>query len=427
MPERLRPSITVQYYLCGTYLTTVWLLSNLTVPFSAFNGIPVYAGLTLLMLLVLRTEVITYAALIFVVMLIYELFKSVQPGFVFTQKAFLGICAFSLIMAVNYFAVRALMSLPTKLIIRWLKWVLFAILTSILIADILGNLGYIESRYENYFLPIRIYSGVFSEPSHVALALAPFIFMLVYDIRSFGRQFGRDSIICIIVIFVLCHSATLFSITAFAGLVTLLSKVPRGNVLGVIVTAGLCVAVAVSMVLLPEVADRLNSLASGNSLDPSLRENVSALVFLKGQQMAEYGLLHFPLGVAFLNMEVLAPHSQVTYLDDTLMQLNSQDGSSLLFKGVSEFGVSFVLFAVFNVLTLARKAFRDSKPSVESLVLMSFQFTFLAHFIRAGSYFTGVASIAISLCIFEMIPRMKLSSLVPSHFRASITKPAKLD
>ena len=112
---------------------------------------------------------------------------------------------------------------------------------------------------------------------------------------------------------------------------------------------------------------------------------------------------HFPLGVSFLGMAVLAPHSSVSYLGDFLFDLNSQDGSSLLFKGICELGVLFIAFAIVSLLRFIRSVIATARKSFYDLVVLSFEFAFLMHFIRAASYYTGVVAIGISVCIFGLL------------------------
>ena len=116
--------------------------------------------------------------------------------------------------------------------------------------------------------------------------------------------------------------------------------------------------------------------------------------------MAEYAFWNYPLGVAFLNMAILAPHAPVSYLADVVFYLNSQDGSSFLFKGICEMGVLFITFATAAFLKFFLSATRST--SFQKFVILSFQFSVFAHFIRAGSYFEGSLAIGLSACMFEL-------------------------
>jgi hypothetical protein len=117
--------------------------------------------------------------------------------------------------------------------------------------------------------------------------------------------------------------------------------------------------------------------------------------------MAEYPLWNFPLGVAFLDMGILATYAPVSYLADVVFYLNSQDGSSILFKGICELGILFLVVAVAAFVRFFRAATRAN--TFANLVVLSFQFALFAHFIHAGSYFQGCLVIGLAVCIFELL------------------------
>jgi hypothetical protein len=81
--------------------------------------------------------------------------------------------------------------------------------------------------------------------------------------------------------------------------------------------------------------------------------------------------------------------------------LNSQDGSSILFKGICELGILFLVFAVAAFVRFFRAATRAN--TFANLVVLSFQFALFAHFIRAGSYFQECLVIGLAVCIFELL------------------------
>jgi hypothetical protein len=67
----------------------------------------------------------------------------------------------------------------------------------------------------HYFLPILRPFGVFLEPSHVALGLAPFIYLLAMNPRQFIDLLGFHTIFVLLTILFLCPSFTLIAIISF--------------------------------------------------------------------------------------------------------------------------------------------------------------------------------------------------------------------
>ena len=263
------------------------MTSYMTLPFAYFDGVPIYVFLTPLMFFFLPIEFFFYAMAMCIFLTSYEVFKAIQPQFIFTAKGFIGILAFSCIITTIHFGLTSVSRYSPEQIAKWLRAVLIIILISVIIHSILGAVGLTESRYENYFFQMHIYSGLFVEPSHLALALSPFIFMLIYDFPQFNRYLGGFSICVLIITMILCPSATLISISIMAGVVAIGAHVLRGKVIAGTFGLILLIIFAFLIVAIPDVSDRVGGIFTANQFDPFWEQNISALVFLKGRQMAE--------------------------------------------------------------------------------------------------------------------------------------------
>lgn len=400
-----RPQVLqMRHYLPALYLAIIWLTSNMTAPIGVFDRVPMYIIFTMLMCFFLSLEVLIYCFVLFIVLLFYEVLKSIQPGFEFTTKGFLGIFAFSCIMPVTYFSLISFRHYSAEQIGKWLRLILLAIALPIIAENIVGRFYPLPFKGDNYIFNTPVYSGLFSEPSHVGLALSPFVFILAYDFSQFRKYLGLQSIFGLSVTAALCPSGTLVSVAILAVSIAIVSRsMLRTRVLDRAIGIFLLILFGSLLFAVPELSERLTGVIVPDQYAFETGQNISALVFLKGRQMAEYSIVHFPLGVAFLNMQILVPHSTVSYLTDLLFELNSDDGSSLLFKGVCELGFLFVTFAIVGFILFSRKVFRPGGKSFYEVVILSFEFSVFAHFVRAGSYFTGVLAIGLSALLFGVI------------------------
>jgi hypothetical protein len=125
--------------------------------------------------------------------------------------------------------------------------------------------------------------------------------------------------------------------------------------------------------------------------------NISSLVYIKGFQMASHALLYYPIGVGFLNMGVLNEYSSVSQLNELLFTLNKDDGSSILFKILTEFGILGLLFFSGSLHRLIKLS-RNNGDIYEQ----AFLFSFVAASVRGASYFDGPLIIGISIYVFYL-------------------------
>jgi hypothetical protein len=151
-----------------------------------------------------------------------------------------------------------------------------------------------------------------TEPSHFGLALSPFVFMLLIDFDGFRRHVGLPYVGVLAVLAVLCPSGTLIGVTALAACISFSASALRMRIGGLAGVAIFGTVVGLAIIFVPEISGRVFGVLSANAYDPFGEQNLSALLFEKGKQMAEYALWNFPLGVAFLDMGILAPYAPVS-------------------------------------------------------------------------------------------------------------------
>lgn len=385
-------------YFAVFYISMVWLTYCFTVPIDVFQGVPLYVVLTPLMFFVMP-EALLPAIILSLALLGYECLKFVQPGFEPTTKGFLGIAVLAPILAICYYSLASLRILSDRFIGGWLRALLYIFLGAILIDQVLGFAGITTNVYPHYFLPIERRSGLVSEPSFVALWLSPYLFMIGHNFAMFKRYLGLSSLCMVLAIMILCPSATLIAILALTMTILATEYLLRGSAFGLFASLLTLSVVLGVIIALPDVADRVNGVIGADA--GAKDQNMSSLVFVKGRQMASYALLNMPLGVSFQDMASLTQYSDVAYLNKTIWSLNSDDGSSILFKGICELGILFLLVACVALWRFLKNILSDARGSMFTLVVLSFQFSAFAHFLRASSYFDGVIVIGLAVCVFD--------------------------
>jgi hypothetical protein len=391
---------TIQQNVSAVYVATIWLGSQFTMPLADFERFPFYIVFTGLMYLFLPIRAILCSFFLLVILVAYEVLKCAQADFAFTSKGVLGLIAFSCVMSTTHFALLTVQDCSATQLGRWLRLVILVMAAGMVVEIGLTGLGLAGPVYQNYILPLPAFSGLFTEPSHFVLALSPLLFLVVNRSSVFRQYIGMRYLWVMAGMAVLCPSATLIAITALAACISFSANALRlraGGIAAVLVLA----VVTFAIVIVPQISERVFGVLSVNAYDPLGEQNLSALLFEKGKQMAEYAVLNFPLGVAFLNMVILAPEAPVSYVADAVFYMNSQDGSSILFKGICEMGILFVLLSVVSFVSFLKRTTRVN--SLSGLVVLCFQFAFFAHFIRAGSYFQGCLAIGLSACIFGLL------------------------
>lgn len=260
-------------------------------------------------------------------------------------------------------------------------------------------------------------SGFFSEPSHIGMGLSPYIFLVVSRPKFFLREFGIVPLLAIVMSISLSVSATSFLVVFLA---FVLGNITSFKVGFKSLTVAIILSAIVSALLifgLPAAfQDRLQStiqLFSGER--SSSAYNLSSLVLYLGGRMAMEALTHFPLGAGALNLSALYPFVGADKFPELARYagLNSEDGASVLFKLVGEFGWMGVLLYASSIRFFFRANRDPNKVMITSMI-----FTMMAFSIRGASYFDGAIAIGLSLSFFGLLET--IFSIRSSRYRLSI-------
>ena len=263
-------------------------------------------------------------------------------------------------------------------------------------------LGLYSTSYIFLYVGFPMTTGFYSEPSHVALSLSPFLFLRICYPREFSTYLGRSTFLVLIFIFLISPSTTLFLALVLSVLFKTTSKLQGWiDLLKVLLLLIFSVLLAICAVIYVEpVSSRvipfLNLVFMAGDMNDI--NNLSVLVLLKGGQMAWHGLLNYPLGVGLLNMAALNDYSSISFLTDTLYELNADDGSSIAFKLISEYGY----LGIFLILTLVSSLFSSRQYQEIAKVLYGFLgFSFVIMCFRGASYYDGAFFIIIVGWLFR--------------------------
>lgn len=397
------------------YLSCVWVTSGFFIPLSVFNNVPLYVFFTFVIFLMLNKDVVKEIVLLFMFLITYEFLKCLQSNFIFTVKGVMGLFAFSFIMPVTKEAFLGLKNCSDEWLGKWLRILLWCIFLSVAIEQLLDLVGIPVSpgfTQRNYFFGTKSLSGFFEEPSHIALGLSPYIFMLVYNYELYKKHMGSAGIFLIVGLFVLCPSSTLFMILGLSFFIVVIKQIFSGNIKVALLAFSALAIFFASILAVPQFSERFRGVFTGAIAQSVVDSQYSVLAFIKGFQMTSYAIGHFPLGVAFLNMEILAPQSIISYFSDYTYELNSADGASLLFKGICEMGILFFIFVIISMYGFVKEIKERNVGGMYNLVFLAFYFSFYAHFVRGASYYYGVTAISISLIIYSICNRAFLIQII---------------
>jgi len=238
-------------------------------------------------------------------------------------------------------------------------------------------------------------SGLFSEPSHVAFSLFPCLAILLVAEKKQLRQAGMWALFLLLIF---SRSSTLIGLAVSW---ILFYKFILGSAgrsarygLGVAIVIALAATVNYDLFLKPTV-DR----AAGIMAMHHETKNPSSLVYLQGWQDAWINLERtngLGLGFNMMGCDPL-PDSDARYMIDKLygIELNSEDGSTMFGKLVSETGVAGILFFILLIGWWFRleKEIQKSRESMKLFMIKipaALIFSFLASaFIRSAGYFSG--------------------------------------
>jgi hypothetical protein len=237
------------------------------------------------------------------------------------------------------------------------------------------------------------FSGLFTEPSHVAFSLFPCIAVLLVAEGKRTRQMGMLALLGLLI---LSRSSTLIALVVAWVLYRLVAQRKVGQ--AALFTAGIALLIAIGVAIdydrfVQPTVDRVAGVAA-----PSETENISSLVYVQGWQDAWFNFRRthgIGLGLNLMGCGTLPDVSARSILALAGIELNSEDGSFLFAKVVSETGVAgiaFYIMAIWWWIQLERKVRRLNESAARWAVATqaALIFCFLASsFIRGSGYFEG--------------------------------------
>jgi len=233
-------------------------------------------------------------------------------------------------------------------------------------------------------------SGIFSEPSHAAYSIVPFLAILIFSKTRAYRVFG---LLSVLVFMWLSPSTTFFALICGVGVLYASSR--RYGWVYILASMPILLFIIYwfwSGHFSGGVAARVAGV-----LDPYASFNLSSLVYVQGWQDAYFNLKHtFGLGLGFNMMgQGELPNVPVRHIlaESGAGELNSHDGSFLFSKVVSEFGFFGILLFLGFALILVRRhrILRRRAPDDAGLVVqvvLAFVL-YISMFVRTGGYFSS--------------------------------------
>ncbi len=329
------------------------------------------------------------------------------------------------------FAIPAL-SFIFACVYRWLRIVMqtgpypiFKIFRIFLIGQILlqfCQLGawavdFYSTSYQHYLLNFPRVSGFFLEPSHVSFSLSPFIYMCICHQKLAIQWLGRHGLFSLLLIFVLCPSATLFGSVAIA---LFARQIQTSKSYLALVTSIVIVFLGYSFIVvmifyIPELSQRFGGFATllSDTQNIDTKVNLSVLMFIKGWQMAFGGVQQWFFGVGLLNYQALNEFSSISFLSDQMMEFNAMGGTSVATKLIGEFGYIGLFIVIFSFVAFLIKIRNDRHKNI---VEAFFLFGLIISYIRGTSYFDGVPIIALAI-LYKDICKYSIRIIYPAKYR----------
>ncbi|WP_394393775.1 hypothetical protein [Sulfitobacter sp. 1A16808] len=257
----------------------------------------------------------------------------------------------------------------------------------------------------HYFLPIISPTGFFAEPSHLAISYSPYLLLLlIWDESTHSRSL-RYVLACMLCSSLLLSLSSTAIFVVLAGLI--IAFVPKGNYLilsfALVATLIMLNIDALTRILPIQVQARIlplfELLAGGAEI--SNHTNTTAATFYSGFVASMSTLKAAPFGFGFLNMSQAYDLPELATYRNIFGNRNIEDGSSILFKVVTEFGIFGILMIV-----IATCRFYKALSSGSDIYFMTFSFPFFAYFMRGASYFDGPIIIGIAVLLFYRSSRL---------------------
>ena len=383
-------------------------------------GIPYYIVISIPIVLYLKinkTSVLSFTLLLLILLLIFfiQILQQITVSSFF--KSILSTIMLSVLIII---CLRMLDFCKKSIFIKFAKYFLYLQFLIMVYQTISPHLGGVEysTHYKHLLLPINRVSGLFSEPSIVAIGLSPFIYLSFFHYKETVIMVGKRFFLLLYIILLLCPSTTLFGV--FVILITLFiySNLTINKIYKILLyITPLILLMIFSLEYFDAINDRVQSIYSLLILNSSkiASFNPSSLLFIKGGEMAFNGLIFHPLGVGIMNFEYLVNLSEVSYINDIYFEKNIKDGTSIFFKMVGEYGLFGLLVCVSAITIVLVNIRKDKFINLNILFL----FGFMCSFIRSNSYFDGIQLLGLTV-LFKLIKNrlhsiIKTSKIIIAH------------
>lgn len=243
--------------------------------------------------------------------------------------------------------------------------------------------------------PIRA-SGIFLEPSHLALSTAPILSALISSRTIVNKIWG---FLCFLVTAILSPSVTLFTMVGVSYISIEAYRSPRGMRLGHMFKYGLFCSTLVGGLIISKYGDDFEQRLQG-VLQDDVQLNLSSLVYRNGWESAIMDLKRSNgVGLGFNRMGCdPLPETKTSEILERLevREQNFNDGSFVLAKMISEFGVlglaawAYCCAWLLGVIkSKVGRGFYCINSEVEALILGGAAVTVFGAPLRGINYFSG--------------------------------------
>jgi len=257
----------------------------------------------------------------------------------------------------------------------------------------------------------KVFSGFFNEPSHLAFSIFPCILIALFSKYRYRFYFG---IIFVIAFAILSPSSTYLSLMLIAGLTILFKRYKFQEIL---LFLPIFIFLLYSYLILFRPLTLLDLQNKFTNLFYALFDvftpwfikvtyikdfNLSALVYIQGWSDAILNFLAtWGLGRGFNTMgeDPIPLNAARSVITSTGFEgLNNQDGSFLFAKGISEFGIFFLIpFAILSLRSF-KNIFQANQNLIKDYDLIKWLIVFsfiVTSLIRSSGFFCGTFAILI--------------------------------
>jgi hypothetical protein len=249
-------------------------------------------------------------------------------------------------------------------------------------------------RYPHYFFSFNIPSGFFNEPSHFAMSMSPIIFLVTNWPARSAKKIGLTGLSAFATSCVLVPSFTLIVIFLISLSISLVRRRPSVGIGIICVFAWLLFGFMSAATLPDPIQSRIAGIERIFAGNITYRDNLSAIVYWNGFKTALFSVINYPLGVGFSNMEFATMRSDIVIVPWVQNILNQNDGSSVLFKIVAEYGIFGILFLSYYVRIFIYSLIK------EDFLISSLLFSVAAYSVRGASYFDGPILMGLGLTFY---------------------------